>query len=135
MNSLVTHTFFDRCLEQHLAQSQILVTSLYFLGNDFLHLHKDILRFVNISSSLRMERKSCGLMFFSFNWRVTKNQTHTIHQKSAKIYPLKSRHYEKATNLEKISSCFDKTAVFTKKRQNKWEIFSNFCGLLKKAEL
>ena len=29
-NSLVTHTFFDLCLLRHLAQLQILVTTLYY---------------------------------------------------------------------------------------------------------
>ena len=38
-------------------------------------------------------------------------------------------------NLKKPSAYFDKTAVFTQQRQNKWEIFSIFCGLLRKAEL
>ena len=38
-------------------------------------------------------------------------------------------------NLKKTPICFDKTVVFTQYRQNKWEIFSNFCGLLTKAEL
>ena len=38
-------------------------------------------------------------------------------------------------NWKKSPTCFDKTAVFTQKRQNKWEIFSNFCGLLIKTEL
>ena len=42
---------------------------------------------------------------------------------------LKLRHYEKATKFKKIS------AVFTQQHQNKWEIFSHFCGLLRKAEL
>ena len=49
---------------------------------------------------------------------------------------VKLRHYEKATKFEKISpTCFDKTAVFTQQHQNKWEIFSNFCDLLRKTEL
>ena len=48
---------------------------------------------------------------------------------------LKIRHFEKATNLQKSPTCFDKTAVFTQWCQTKWEIFSNFCGLLRKAEL
>ena len=34
-NSLVTYIFFDLCLLQHLAKSQILVTSLYYLFLDF----------------------------------------------------------------------------------------------------
>ena len=38
-------------------------------------------------------------------------------------------------NWKKSPTCFDKTAVFTQLCQNKWEIFSNFCGLLKKVEL
>ena len=38
-------------------------------------------------------------------------------------------------NLKKSLICFDKLAVFTQKRKNKCEIFSNFCGLLKKTEL
>ena len=38
-------------------------------------------------------------------------------------------------NLKKSPTCFDKTVVFTQQRQNKWEIFSNFCGLFRKAEL
>ena len=45
---------------------------------------------------------------------------------------VKLRHYEKATK-SKYPACFDKTAVFTQWRHNKWEIFSNFCGLLRKA--
>ena len=38
-------------------------------------------------------------------------------------------------NLKKSPTCFDTTAVFTQQRQNKWEIFSNFCGLSRKAGL
>ena len=38
-------------------------------------------------------------------------------------------------NWKKSPTCFDKIAVFTKYRQNKWEIFSNFCGLLRISEL
>ena len=35
---------------------------------------------------------------------------------------------------KKSPTCFDKTAVFIQQRQNKWEIFSNFCCPLRKAE-
>ena len=38
-------------------------------------------------------------------------------------------------NLKNSPTCFDKTVVFTQQRQNKWEIFSNFYALLRKAEL
>ena len=38
-------------------------------------------------------------------------------------------------NWKKSPTCFDKTAVFTQWCQNKWGIFSNFCGLLRKTEL
>ena len=38
-------------------------------------------------------------------------------------------------NLKKYPTCFDKTIVFTQYRQNKWEIFSNFCCLFRKAGL
>ena len=38
-------------------------------------------------------------------------------------------------NLKKPPECFDKTVAFTQYCQNKWEIFSNFCGLLRKVEL
>ena len=38
-------------------------------------------------------------------------------------------------NLKKSPTSIDKTVVFTKKCQIKWEIFSNFCGFLRKAEL
>ena len=37
--------------------------------------------------------------------------------------------------MKKSPICFDKTAVFTQQRQNMWEIFSNFCGLFRKAGL
>ena len=48
---------------------------------------------------------------------------------------VKLRHCEKATKLKKIShKSVDKTAAFTQQRQNKRVIFSNFCGLLRKAE-
>ena len=50
-------------------------------------------------------------------------------------YFLKLRHYEKPQNLKKCPTCFDKTAVFTQQRQNKWEIISNFCGVFRKAGL
>ena len=53
-----------------------------------------------------------------------------------KSFLSKLRHYEKATKFEKKSpTCFHYTAGFTQLRQNKWEIFSNFCDLLRKAEL
>ena len=49
---------------------------------------------------------------------------------------VKLRHYEKATKLEKKSpTCFDKTDVFTQQHQNKWDIFSNLCALLRKVKL
>ena len=38
-------------------------------------------------------------------------------------------------NLKKSPTCFDKTVVFKQQHQNKWEIFSNFCGLFRKAGL
>ena len=38
-------------------------------------------------------------------------------------------------SLKKSPTCFDKTVVFSQKRQNKWEIFSNFCGLFRKTEV
>ena len=38
-------------------------------------------------------------------------------------------------NLKKSPTFFDKTAVFTQQCQNKWEIFSNFCCLFRKAGL
>ena len=41
----------------------------------------------------------------------------------------------RAQNLKKSPTCFDKTAVFTQQRQNKWEIFSIHCGLLRKPKL
>ena len=39
------------------------------------------------------------------------------------------------TKFEKSPTCFDKTVVFTLQHQDKWEIFSKFCGLFRKAEL
>ena len=35
--------------------------------------------------------------------------------------------------LKKSPTSFDKTVVVTQYRQNKWEIFSNFCGLFRKT--
>ena len=39
----------------------------------------------------------------------------------------------RAQNWKKSPTYFDKTAVFTQQVQNKWEFFSNFCALLRKA--
>ena len=38
-------------------------------------------------------------------------------------------------NLKKSPTCFDNTVVFIQQRQNKWDIFSNLCGLFRRAEL
>ena len=38
-------------------------------------------------------------------------------------------------NWKKYPTCFDKTVAFTQLRQNRWEIYSNFCGLFRKARL
>ena len=49
---------------------------------------------------------------------------------------VKLKHCEKATKLKKKSpSCFDVYLVNQQICQKKWEIFSNFCGLFRKAEL
>ena len=38
-------------------------------------------------------------------------------------------------NLKKSPTGFGKTAGFNQQRQNKWAIFSKFCGLFRKAGL
>ena len=48
---------------------------------------------------------------------------------------LKFRYYEKATKFEKISHLFWQNSCFYSVGSKKWEIFSIFCGLFRKAEL
>ena len=58
------------------------------------------------------------------------------------VFDRKVREKEKKLNktelelrqkLKASPTCFDKTVVFTKQRQIKWEIFFYFCGLLREA--
>ena len=64
------------------------------------------------------------------NWKISyfKNShpCHTQYSSDSKRRPQK---------LKKSPTCFDITVVFTLQRRNKLEIFSKFCGLLRKAEL
>ena len=67
---------------------------------------------------------------------IKKKSESSIAELDLFMQQVKLRHCEKATKLKKKSpSCFDVYLVNQLICQNKWEIFSNFCGLFRKPEL